>query len=273
MNPIVPAINKAIGKLLKPLVRLLLRNGVTYIEFSELAKQTYVDIANEDFAVPGRKQSQTRVSVLTGIHRHEVAKLLKRDKSEVPHSDRHHRAARIISAWMTDPKFNDAGVARELTVDNEFADLVSEYGADVTTRSVLDELERVGAVTRVGKESVKLLVSAFTPQDSDEDLILILGDSVADLLSTLDHNLTAPKSAGRLHMNVVYSNLPNEVLKNLELVSRDRAMSFLTELNQFFATQDRDSNASLEGTGRNRAGIGLYYFEQSIEDKSKDKDL
>jgi len=168
---------------------------------------------------------------------------------------------------MSDPKFSEAGVARELTIDTEFADLVSEYGADVTTRSVLDELERVDAVGRLGKERVKLLVSAFTPQDSDEDLVLILGDSVADLLATLDHNLTAPKSEGRLHMSVVYSNLPEEVLKNLGVISRDRAMSFLTELNQFFATQDRDSNASLEGTGRNRAGIGLYYFQQSIEDK------
>jgi len=267
VNPVVPAINKAIGKLLTPLVRLLLRNGVTYVAFSELAKQTYVKVAKEDFAVPGRKQSQTRVSLLTGIHRHEVAKLLKGNSSELSHSDRHHRAARVISAWMNDAKFSDAGVARELTIDNEFAELVSEYGADVTTRSMLDELERVGAVTRLEKGSVKLLVSAFTPQDSNEDLILILGDSVADLIETLDHNLTAPKSDGRLHMSVVYNNLPDEVLKNLELVSRDSAMSFLTELNQFFATQDRDSNTSLEGTGRNRAGIGLYYFQQSIEDK------
>jgi len=264
------AINKAIGKLLLPLVRLLLRNGVTYVEFSEMAKQAYVDVANKDFAVPGKKQSQTRVSVLTGIHRHEVAKLLKRDRSAEPHSDRHHRAARIISAWMTDPKFSENGVARELSVDKEFAALVSEYGADVTTRSVLDELERVGAVARNGKESVALLVSAFTPQDSDEDLLLILGDSVADLLATFDHNLTVPKSEGHLQMSVVYSNLPDDVLKNLELVSRDRAMSFLTELNQFFATQDRDSNASVEGTGRNRAGVGLYYFQQPIDD---DKDL
>jgi len=259
------AINIAINKLLQPLVRLLLRNGIAYSEFAELTRQAYVEVANKDFAVPGRKQSQTRISVLTGIHRHEVAKLLKTDPSKSDHSERHHRAARIISAWQTDPKFSDKGVARDLSIDSEFANLVAEHGADVTSRSVLDELERVGAIARKNDGEVSLLVTTFTPLHSNEDLTFIFGDAVADLLDTFEHNLVAPDAEKRLQMTVVYNDLPNEVLKNVELVSRDRAMSFLTELSQFLATQDRTSNPALEGTDRNRAGIGLYYFQQSIE--------
>jgi len=71
-------------------------------------------------------------------------------------------------------------------------------------------------------------------------------------------------------MSVVYDNLPNEVLKNVEIISRDRALSFLTELNHFFETQDRNSNPELKGKGRNRAGIGLYYFQQPIDHENLD---
>lgn len=259
------ALNKAISKLLTPLVRVLLRNGVTYSEFSELAKSAYVDVAIKDFSVPGRKPSQTRVSLLTGLHRHEVAKILKAATEVGSHASRHHRAARIISAWMTDERFSKNGTARELLIDSEFSTLVSEYGADVTTRAVLDELVRVGAVSVTKGRKVQLLVTAFTPLKSDEDLMHILGDSVSDLLGTLDHNLAAVACDRRLQMSVVYSNLPDEALRNVELVARDKAMSLLDELNQFFSTQDRDSNPSVSGVGRNRAGIGLYYFQEPFD--------
>lgn len=255
----------ALNKLLRPLVRLLLRNGLTYAEFSDIAKKAYVDVATNDFSVPGRKQSQTRVSLLTGLHRHEVAKILKSDALLDTHSSRHHRAARIISAWQTDPRFSTDGLASELTIEGEFSVLVAEYGADVTTRAVLDELVRVGAVAVKEDRKVELLVSAFTPTKSDEDLTHILGDSVSDLLGTLDHNLASVPAERRLQMSVVYSNLPNECLRNVELVSRDKAMLFLDELNQFIATQDRDSNPKVTGTGRNRAGIGLYYFQKPFD--------
>ncbi len=263
-------LKKAISKLLNPLVRLLLRNGLTYSEFAEIAKTAYVGVALKDFSVPGRKPSQTRVSVLTGLHRHEVARILKTDSSEDSHTGRHHRAARIISAWLTDPRFSVDGVANELNIDSEFSTLVADYGADVTTRAVLDELLRVGAVGVKDGKRVELLVRAFTPSESDEDLIHILGDSVTDLLNTLDHNLASDDNNGRLQMSVVYSNLPDEALRNIELISRDKAMSFLGDLNQFFATQDRDSNPKVTGTGRNRAGIGLYYFQQPFDSENKE---
>lgn len=264
------ALQKAVSKLLNPLVRLLLRNGLTYSEFAEIAKSAYVRVALKDFSVPGRKPSQTRVSVLTGLHRHEVAKILKADGGQDSHSARHHRAARIISAWLADPRFNDDGIPNVLNIDSEFAVLVADYGADVTTRAVLDELVRVGAVNVKKGKRLELLVRAFTPSDSDEDLIHILGDSVTDLLSTLDHNLASDASSRRLQMSVVHSNLPNESLRNIELISRDKAMSFLEDLNQFFATQDRDSNPRVIGTGRNRAGIGLYYFQQPFDSENQE---
>lgn len=267
MNDTGSALKRALHKVLKALVRLLLRQGVAYTEFADMAKQAYVDVANEDFAVPGRKQSMTRISVLTGIHRHEVGRLLRREAEDDTHLLRHNRAARVISGWLNDPDFSAEGKARDLPIETGFAELVARHGADVTVRAILDELERVDAVTRLDNDLVRLDVRAFTPGNSMEDLVFIFGDSVADLLQTLDHNLSADVNERRLQLSVVYSNLPDEVLKNIELISRDRAMEFLTSLNDFFATQDRDSNPAVQGQGRNRAGIGLYYFQHPVRDE------
>lgn len=261
------ALTKALEKLLKPLARLLLRHGMAYGEFADLVKQAFVEVANDDFAVPGRKQSLTRVSVLTGIHRREVGKLLRNERSKASYAPNHTRAARVISGWLNDPDFSSNGKAKDLNLNEEFGSLIARHGGDVTTRAMLDELERVGAIERSSEDTVRLLVKAFTPQDSIEDLVHIFGDSTADLLETLDHNLGADESNRRLQISVVYNNLPDDVLQNLELVSRDRAMTFLNDLNSFYATQDRSTNPGVEGKGRNRAGIGLYYFQHPIEDE------
>lgn len=258
------AITAALSRLLKPLARLLLRNGIAYADFALMAKRAYVEVASEDFTVPGRKQSASRVSVLTGIHRHEVGRILKDPQQAAPNVGHRNRAAQIIGAWQYDDAFSVDGVARTLAIDSEFAALVAKYGGDVTPRAVLDELLRVGAVS-CANDKVELLVKAFTPLGSIDDLMYILGDCTADLLETLDHNLSCDPQQRRLQLSVVYNNLPDEVLPNLELVCSTRAMEFMTELNEFFATQDRDSNPGSKGTGKNRAGLGLYFFKQPTD--------
>jgi hypothetical protein len=65
----------------------------------------------------------------------------------------------------------------------------------------------------------------------------------------------------------VHDNLPDDVLVNLESVSRDKSIAFLRDMNQFFETQDRDSNPNVQGSGRNRAGIGLYFFREKLDEE------
>ena len=53
----------AIRRALRPLVRILLRNGVAFGEFSDYAKQAYIDSASSDLRVPGRKPTTSRISL------------------------------------------------------------------------------------------------------------------------------------------------------------------------------------------------------------------
>ncbi|MBW2237417.1 MAG: hypothetical protein JRG85_18770, partial [Deltaproteobacteria bacterium] len=69
------ALHWAIRTLLRPLVRILLRNGVPFRAFAEHAKKAYVDVALAELAVEDRKPSLSRASVITGLTRKEVSRL------------------------------------------------------------------------------------------------------------------------------------------------------------------------------------------------------
>lgn len=267
MIAVQPALRQALRRLLKPLVRLLLRHGVAFAAFSEVCKQVYVETANQEFSVPGRKQSLSRVAVITGIHRREVKRLLSEEPAEVPHRKRHNRAARVISAWMHDGAYSEQGVPQVLSVNQEFSQLVNQYGGDVPPRAVLDELVRVGAVRRVEYDKVALVMPTYTPTSSPEDALHIFGDSVSDLIATLDHNLQASVEDSRLQLSVIHTNVPDECLQELSSLSKEKAIELLQKLDGEFATRDREHNALLSGQGRNRVGIGVYYFEQPYKDE------
>jgi len=254
----------ALGKLMRPLVQILLHHGIACDDFIKVVRRTYVAVAEQEFPPEGRKQSLTNIALVTGIHRHEVKKLMQAAENEDSSAPQHHRAARVINGWLTDPDLSTNGIAKTLDIATEFKLLVSRYSGDITPRPILDELLRVGAVEKPTDDTVRLLVPVYVPHNSDDDLIRIFGDSVADLASTLDHNLKSPPAGRRLQLSVVHDNLPDDVLPNLELISRDKSLAFLSELNQFLEMQDRDSNPDVKGSGCNRAGIGLYYFQEKM---------
>ena len=62
----------AILKLLRPLVRMFLHFNITYPVLSQLLKAIYVEVAERDFPIFGKPQSDSRITLLTGIHFHEL---------------------------------------------------------------------------------------------------------------------------------------------------------------------------------------------------------
>ena len=267
-------LSAAVLRLLRPLVRILLRNGVSYSTFADFVKWVYVDVASLEFGIEGRKQTTSRVSVITGLSRKEVlrVRLLPRpDDRET--TEKYNRAARVIAAWRRDKKYLDAeGNPAPLPMggsDVSFTKLVKDFSGDVPVRATLDELIRVGAVKRLEDGSVCLLTRTYVPAHSDADKLHILGTDVALLVSTIDHNLN-PGSMGPFYQRkVAYDNLPDEVLPEFRKYSAKKAQLYLENLDRWLSQHDRDDTPLVKGSGRNRAGIGIYYFEEpySIEEK------
>jgi hypothetical protein len=53
----------------------LLGLQVTYPQLAGLLKEVFVEVGNRDFQIQGKRQTDSRVSLLTGIHRKDVKRL------------------------------------------------------------------------------------------------------------------------------------------------------------------------------------------------------
>ncbi|MCC6543636.1 MAG: hypothetical protein IT392_03930 [Nitrospirae bacterium] len=256
----------AIVSLLQPLVRILLRNGVPYGTFVDLAKNVYVKVAMEEFGLPNRKQTASRVSILTGLTRKEVSRVEGvSDTGNEETINRYNRAARVITGWVRDSIFCDNhGNPADLKIEGpgvSFSELVRTYSGDMPVRAVLDELDRVGAIDRRPNGRIRLIERAYIPAEGNVEKLAILGTDVRDLISTIDNNITKDPGSRFLQRKVSYDNLPQEVLPEIRRLSAEKGQLLLEELDAVLSQHDRDVNPTVVGTGRQRAGIGIYYFE------------
>jgi hypothetical protein len=154
----------AYARLLRPLIRILLRHGVTYAELSEVVKTVYVSIAAHEFRVPGKKMSKARIAIVTGLTRKEVQRISESDKESSRPKTNLSRIGRVLSGWHTDPDYTGPyGMPLELRYDSEvpgdatFLRLVQRYSGDMTPRAMLDELLRIGAVVETDQNWFKVL--------------------------------------------------------------------------------------------------------------------
>ena len=275
-NNSLKPLSAAILRLLRPLVRILLKSGVSYRTFADLIKWVYVDVARKEFGIQGRKQSISRISVLTGLSRKEVTRIRQLTRPDDRNSiEMYNRAARVIAAWRRESKFLDArGNPAPLTMVGRgvtFSELVKRFSGDVPVRATLDELIRVGAAKQTEDGKIHLLTRAYIPENSDADKLHILGTDVAHLIATIDHNLKPDPTGPRLQRKVSYDNLPDEVLPEFRKLSAKKAQSLLENLDRWLAQHDRDVTPAVKGTGRNQAGLGVYYFERPYP-KKEDQD-
>ncbi len=264
----------AVLKLLRPLARILLRNGVSFNTFSDLAKWTYVDVATQEFGIEGRKQSTSRVSVITGLSRREVMRVRKLPRPDVTAStERHNRAARVIAAWRRESAFRDAnGNPALLPMEGPgatFSELVKRFSGNVPSRAILDELIHVGAVERRDDGKIGLLTRAYIPSKIEAHKLNILGTDVQHLISTIDHNLNPDTSEPIFQRKVSYDNLPDEVLPEFRRLFAKKAQALLENADQWLAQRDLDLTPTVQGSGRNLAGFGIFFFEKSNSEKGE----
>lgn len=157
------ALLEAVRALLRPLVRQLIASGITYPAFSRLAKEIYIEVGTRHFALGYKKQTDSRVALVTGITRKEIGQIRR---GQMPPPSERIAAGdtlpeRVVARWLAGPPYL-ADDGEPYTLPYEAADranfvaLVAEIGGDIPPRAVLDELLRRGAVTLTPRGSVRL---------------------------------------------------------------------------------------------------------------------
>ncbi len=269
---------KALLKILKPLARIALQHSISYGPFSDVVKQAFVQAAYENFSLENRKQTISRVAVLTGLTR-KVVKRIKEGTAAPSYqlARRYNRAARVIAGWRRDPAFLTArGEPADLPFagkDEEasFSMLAKYYSGDIHPRTILDELLRVEAITKLADGRIRLQKEIYLPHNDQEMKLNILGTDVAHLINTIGHNLEVESFEAFVQRKVLYDNLPKENLSEVRQHVRLHAQHLTDHFDKYLSELDRDTNPNVEGSGRYTTGVGIYYFEE-ITDEEIDED-
>lgn len=260
----------AIKKLLKPLVRILLQNGILYGALLDMIKPIYIEVASENIAKAGKKQTKSRISTITGIPRKEVQRLMDLgDVDDVWAFERYNRAARVVSGWIRDARFSDKQhQPLILSYDGKtpsFVELVAAFSGDIPARTILDELLEAEVVRKLQNGNLQLIKRAYIPTSVESEKLGILGRDVAGLLNTIGHNIYQKENPPHFQRKVFYDNLPEEFIPELKEFIETHAQALMEKMDQKMSANDRDTNPAIEGTGRRAAGLGVYYFEEDID--------
>lgn len=251
---------------LKPVIHVLIRCGITWRDFSELAKTTFVEVATSQFGKRGRRTNVSRTSILTGLTRREVRK--QREKlAEGPEAlpGCVTKASLVLSAWHLDPVFLDAsGKPLALPVkgkDGTFEALVRRCGgADVPTSTLLKELRSAGAVRVREDGCVEPLLRNYIPHAMDEQLIRLWGSVLADIANTYVHNLTrSGKTPARFERAAVNDRIARIALPEFRKFVEQEGQQFLERIDAWLTAHEADTGSPDEQVVR--LGVGTYHIQ------------
>lgn len=265
------ALLAAYRHLLTPLVRVLLRNGISYLEFAEVARQAFVDVAGRDFSLPKRKISLSRIAIMTGLSRKEAARLAREGKNKrALGSSIFNRVTRVLQGWYTDPDFTGPyGVPLDLQFDDlarkaSFSELVRRYSGDMPARAMLDELLRVGAARVEGESGlIRVLSRSYIPEKLDAENVRHFGSQVRCFVDTLDFNMRkAAPGRGRFE-RIVFADegLTPDDVEQFDSFLRERGQQLLIELDDWLAGRSRPKKGEIAV----HTGVGVYHYIRSEE--------
>lgn len=264
------ALDSALRKALRPVVRLLIARSLRLPFIVELLKSLYVDVADREFPVAGKPQTDSRVNLLTGVHRKDVKRLRteRRGKFESPHQA--SLSTQLIARWTNEPRYLDANgkplplprADRDGT-EPTFDSLVRDLNTDIRPRVVLDEWQRLGIASIDDGGRVCLQTDAFIPAEGSEEMAYYFGRNLHDHAAAAVHNVLGGKPP-RLERSVAYNNLTSASVDELAALARRRGMETLQELNsRALELQRRDASAA---DATLRMNFGVYFFTEPEAD-------
>lgn len=266
----------AVRRLVRPLVRLLIHKGIGLAAMMELLKEVYVSVAIQEIetgdAGATRGPSDSRVSVMTGVHRKDVKRLRNLSAADFVAPRTVSLGAQIVSRWLASPTTTDGNgrpipLPRQSTSGPSFDALVESVSTDVRPRAVLDDWLRLG-VARLEGDMVILNQAAFVAPKGLEEKSFFMGRNIADHIAAASHNLIGEGSP-HLDRSVHYSNLTESSVKALSEAAERTGMQALLTLNRMaleLAARDKTDPAAVQ-----RVNFGLYFYNGTSSFKDLDK--
>lgn len=254
---------EALEFLLEPVVLLLLKNGVTWNEFSEIAKVKFVNVATSRFGIRGRPTNISRVAILTGQDHREVRRIRRQpERSTRPRPV--CKPSQVLEGWYRDADFlNESGQPRDIPVKGEvgsFELLVRRYAPSIPHIAMIKQLHSVGAVEELTDGSVRVLKRAYVPRALSEDHIALWGSVLHDIGTTWEHNLMRDASKrSRFERRAVDLNVDHKALPAFQEFLDAEGQAFLERVDDWLAAH-RVASDEVSTAKRIRLGVGVYHI-------------
>ncbi len=261
-----------LARILKPLVRLMLEHDIKYTMVLEELKRVYVTVANEEFKLANGEQTDSRITVLTGVHRKDVKRIRSEESGLITKEPRRlSLTSQLIALWLKnpdnlDPEGNPTPLPRLMSNGGEhsFEALVAHVSKDIRARPILDEWLNLGLVTLDENDYVHLNMQAFIPNQNLEEKLFYLSMNVHDHLATAVNNVQANKPAF-LERCIYYNNLTEENINTLHKAAREYGMESLTKLNRLAMDLKAGQDSTvIKDQELKRMNFGMYFHSSNI---------
>jgi len=246
------------------LARTLIRNGMSYGEFDQVARKAFVDVG-WSFTTPKKKQTVSNVAILTGLNRKEVKKLHELDAhQDDDRSRQYNRVVRVLGGWINDPRFlRKDGNPRDLELEgvDSFADLVRQYSGDMPVAAMQKVLFKSGNIKFSEDGKIRLLSHAYLPSDDPVEKLAILGADTSQLIETIDFNLSAAEEDLRFQRKASNPQVAPQAIPEIKQFLQRKGQAFLEEVDLYLTQHESADDATVE------ISVGVFYHESDDSDQ------
>lgn len=255
----------SVAALLRPLAKLLIAHGVPLSTVVEMMKKAYVRVAADEYAIGSTPPTDTRVSLLTGVHRKDVRRIRAEQPDEIPAIRRLDALSEVVTRWISDRRYcGRDGLPRALPrrsgdgAVHSFDSLAYGVSSDLKPRTLLDELERLGVV-RLDRDRVVLQVDAFIPDTGSQESLHYFGNNVRDHIAAATHNILGG-SPPELEQSVYSDGVSPESANELLHLSRELWSEMLKRLIR--RTAELELRDAAAGRATERVNLGIYFHSE-----------
>jgi hypothetical protein len=268
-DPLKEATIAALKRVVDPLVDLMFDAGVTVREFSQIVRERAVRTAARRVCKESGRDSKSRVAIITGLPRSEVARILESDDASPTRRLGEHPARKVLAAWFDNPRFlaanGEPAVLPIFGKRRSFEQLVSMHSAGIPVRAMLDELTRIDAVERLEDQRVRAKSRIPILTGMTTGAIAVIGERTRDLLDTLTNNLRRT-SKPLFEGTALADEIDPEMISLFRREIAEQGASFLNSANSLFGRSLVKTKRSTPKTSaKYRLGVTVYYFQDDIE--------
>ncbi len=276
-SPIRSALLEAMQRILAPLVRVLLTHEITLPVVIEMLKRVYVDVADRDFRLDDKSSTDSRISLLTGVHRKDVKRLRELPKISASLPPRVSLSAQIVARWITDGRWlDDAGKPRPLPRlarhggEISFEALVASVSQDIRPRSVLDEWLRLEMASIDADDRVVLATDAFVPRKGNEEKLAYFAHNLGDHAAAAADNVLGAARPW-FERSVHHNGMTRDEIEGMRALAAEIGMQMLTRLHSA-ATDAQQARPEQASDSDQRFTCGIYFYSAEEQRQASEPD-